>query len=166
VFRRTVTACALVALVVGALARPAAEEQPPANTWVRLHSDTRGGRRGCAVPYAPAAGAFFRWSFIDADREFRQEEPAISLSDYDMVAFDLDAKRSRGLLPERWAAKWSKKPPAFVPRTYLGYTGTWVYVRRQGLAPFGGLGRTPLAEAAQTDGTDTFCTCRLAASCG
>jgi hypothetical protein len=122
-FRRTVTACALVALTAVALARPAAEEQPPANTWVRLHSDTRGGRRGCAVRYAPAAGAFFRWGFLDADPEFRQEEPTISLAEYDMVAFDLDARRWRGHLPERWAAEWAKRPPpAFVPRTYHGLT--------------------------------------------
>jgi hypothetical protein len=76
VFRRTVTACVLVALAAVALARPAAEGQPGANTWVRLHSDTRGARRRCAVRDAPAAGTFFLWDGPESLRLLTEDEAA------------------------------------------------------------------------------------------
>src|SRR5262249_5380886 len=94
-------------------ALPASETEFPANTWIRLQSDNQGARRGCALRFAPAASTFFRWGFMEADPEFRQEEPAMIVPEYDMVAFDLDGRRWRNHLPPRWEAEWTRKlPPA------------------------------------------------------
>jgi hypothetical protein len=114
----------LVAGIARALSHAGpAEADLPVRKWVQLRDDASGARRGCAVRYAPEAGAFFLWGFMDADPEFRQEEPAMAVPEYDMVAFDLDARRWRDHLPARWEAQWSKKlPPTFVPRCYHGLT--------------------------------------------
>lgn len=114
----------LAAGVAGALAQTApANADLPANTWVQIRQDTSGARRGCAIRYAPEAGAFFLWGFMDADPEFRQEEPSLTLPEYDMVAFDLATRRWRNHLPQSYSAEWSKKlPPTFVPRCYHGLT--------------------------------------------
>ena len=110
-------------LAAGLSSTASAEADLPANTWVQLQKDAVGARRGCAIRYAPAAGTFFLWGFMDADPEFRQEEPAMAVPEYDMVAFDLDARRWRNHLPRRWEAEWGRKlPPTFVPRCYHGLT--------------------------------------------
>lgn len=95
----------------------------PTDTWIELRQDTGVARRGCAVRFAPEAGRFFLWGFADADPEFLQENPAIMLAEYDMVAFDMEQKRWQNHLPKAFEAEWSKKlPPTFVPRCYHGLT--------------------------------------------
>jgi hypothetical protein len=112
----------VIVLMLSQLAS-AAEIELPANTWVQLQQDTLGARRGCALRFAPEADAFFLWGFMDADPEFRQEEPAMPLAEYDMVAIDLNHRRWQGHLPRPWEAEWSKRlPPTYVPRTYHGPT--------------------------------------------
>lgn len=118
---RLATGLLLVAgLAAGLSPAATAESDLPATTWVQLQKDAVGARRGCAIRYAPDAGAFFLGGFLDADPEFRQEEPAMAVPEYALVAFDLDARRWRNHLPRRWEAEWSRKlPPSFVPRCYI-----------------------------------------------
>ena len=71
----------------------------PANRWVQLAQDPAGGRRGSAIRWAPEAGVFLLWGFIDHDPELLQEQPLMEAPEYDMVAFDPAEGRWRNHLP-------------------------------------------------------------------
>lgn len=101
----------------------AAEPELPANRWVQLRQDPVGGRRGSAVRYAPAPGTFLLWGFQNADYDLLQENPAMPVPEYDMVAFDLAAGQWRDHLPHDWETEWTKqRPRTWMPRTYSGIT--------------------------------------------
>jgi hypothetical protein len=100
-----------------------AEDKLPANRWIELRKDAVGARRGSALRYAPDAGAFLLWGFMNHDSDLLQEDPTMPVPEYDMVAFDPADGRWRNHLPPEWEAKWSEKLPlTWVPRTYSGIT--------------------------------------------
>ncbi len=95
----------------------------PPNRWVELAKDPAGARRGSAIRYAPAIDAFLLWGFMNDDPELLQEHPLIRVPEYDMVAFDPDARRWENQFPPAWERLWRKRLPlAYVPRTYAGIT--------------------------------------------
>lgn len=113
------TRCLLSMLTLAGLAGA----QLPPNEWVQVVQDSAGGRRGSAVRYAPDAGAFFLWGFIDNDPDFPQEHPLMEVPEYDMVAFEPAVGRWRNHLPQSQEEAWSAKLPlASVPRTYSAIT--------------------------------------------
>ena len=94
-----------------------------ANTWVLLRKDDLGGRRGGAVRYATYEKKFLLWGFMDADPEFLQENPSMSLPEHDIVYFDVGAKQWRDHASKTWVDQQAKKKPLyFVPRCYHGLT--------------------------------------------
>jgi hypothetical protein len=102
---------------------PAAEPELPANRWVQIQKDPIGARRGSALRYAPDAGRFFLWGFMNHDYELLQESVTMPVPEHDMVALDPADGKWRGHFPKAYEADWSKKPPAvFIPRTYSGIT--------------------------------------------
>lgn len=95
----------------------------PVNRWVELARDADGGRRGSAVRYAPGAGAFFLWGFMDHDPELPQEQPLMRAPEYDVVSFDAASGSWRNHLPKQQEQAWSRELPlAYIPRTYSGIT--------------------------------------------
>lgn len=96
-------------------------ESASSNTFVLLRKENVGGRRGGAARYAPAAGTFLLWGFMDADQEFAQENPSLPLPEHDVVSFDFQVNRWRDHVPEEWASL-GKKAQYFVPRCYHGLT--------------------------------------------
>jgi hypothetical protein len=111
-------------MVLGAAIRPvSSQDKLPPNRWVELRKDAVGARRGSALRYAPDAGAFFLWGFMNHDNDLLQENPTMPVPEYDMVSFDPVEGRLRNHLPPGWEAKWSEKLPlTWVPRTYSGIT--------------------------------------------
>ncbi len=114
----------LVALLACFLAVPVSAAAPAApNRWVELRKDPVGARPGSALRYAPGAGVFLLWGWMNADPELLQEQPLMETPEYDIVAFDLDAGVWRNHFPKAWEALWSKKLPlAYNPGTYAGKT--------------------------------------------
>ncbi|HEY2930988.1 MAG TPA: hypothetical protein VGK99_04515 [Acidobacteriota bacterium] len=118
---------ALVTLLVAAspFAHPefAAAKLSP-NAWTELHQSMTGGRRGCAVRYAPDdGGGFLLWGFMNSDPDLLQEQPLMEIPEYDMVRFDPDRSVWSNHLPPEWEQQWNRKLPlAYVPRTYSGIT--------------------------------------------
>ena len=93
------------------------------NQWVELRRDPAGARRGSAIRFAPAAGAFLSWGFMNADPNLLQEQPLMEIPEYDVVGFDPRERRWLNHFPKRWESQWSKKLPlAYIPRTYSGIT--------------------------------------------
>ena len=93
------------------------------NQWVELRKDPPGARRASAIRFAPAAGAFLSWGFMNADPNLLQEQPLMEIPEYDVVGFDPRERRWLNHLPKRWESQWSKKLPlAYIPRTYSGIT--------------------------------------------
>jgi hypothetical protein len=114
-------------LVPPSLASPSSPEGAtqtlPPNRWIELRKDPVGARRGSALRYAPDAGAFLLWGFLNHDYDLLQENPTMPVPEYDMVAFDPADGRWRNHLPREWEAKWAAQLPAtWVPRTYSGIT--------------------------------------------
>jgi hypothetical protein len=64
-----------------------------ANRWVEVRRDPAGARRGSALRYAPDAGAFVLWGFMNHDYELLQENPTMPVPEYDVVTFDPDSGR-------------------------------------------------------------------------
>src|SRR5262245_66650256 len=101
----------------------AADGELPGIRWLPLQKDMAGARRGSALRYAPAAGAFFLWGFMNSDYGLLQESPTAPVPEHDMVAFDPADGRWRSHLPRAWEAEWGRRlPPVFIPRTYAGIT--------------------------------------------
>ncbi|HEU0006941.1 MAG TPA: kelch repeat-containing protein [Terriglobia bacterium] len=115
--------CVWSAVLVGMLLTGTLYAQLSANTWTLLRQDPAGARRGSALRYAPKAGAFVLWGFMNDDPDLLQEQPLMHIPEYDVVAFDLVAKQWQSQFPAEWAAAWKKQLPlAYVPRTYSGIT--------------------------------------------
>lgn len=109
--------------VLGAILLTLGARQEPANTWVELRKDPAGARRGSSLRYAPDAGAFFLWGFMDHDPDMPQEHPLVEVPEYDMVSFAPAEGRWRNHFPKEREEEWARKlPPASVPRTYSGIT--------------------------------------------
>src|SRR5439155_23738750 len=101
----------------------AADGVLPGNHWLRLQQDMAGARRGSALRYAPAAGAFFLWGFMNSDYGLLQESPTAPVPEHDMVAFDPADGHWRSHLPRASEPEWGRRlPPVFIPRTYAGIT--------------------------------------------
>ncbi len=95
----------------------------PASRWVELCKDPLGARRGSAVRYVEATGAFHLWGFMDSNPDHLQEHPLMEVPEYDMVSFDPDQGHWENQFPPAWEAMWKKKLPlASVVRTYSGIT--------------------------------------------
>jgi hypothetical protein len=119
--------------------------QEPPNTWVELRKDPAGGRRGSSIRWAPEAGAFLLWGFMDHDPDLPQEHPVIEVPEYDMVSFDPAERQWRPHFPRSREADWKKKlPPATVPRTYSGITTGSERTVLRGLSGEGGVARPDL----------------------
>jgi hypothetical protein len=120
------TIAGLVALSLFVASVPsgsAADPQVPANRWVQVQKEPVGARRGSALRYAPDAGRFLLWGFMNHDYDFLQESVTMPVPEHDMVALDPTEGKWRGHFPKAQEADWSKKPPpVFVPRTYSGIT--------------------------------------------
>jgi len=115
--------CLWSTVLVGMLLTGTLYAQPPANTWTLLRQDSAGARRGSALRYAPKAGVFVLWGFMNDDPDLLQEQPLMRIPEYDVVAFDLAAKQWQSQFPTEWEAAWKKQLPlAYVPRTYSGIT--------------------------------------------
>jgi hypothetical protein len=100
-----------------------AEKELPANRWTEVAKDKVGARHGSALRYAPAAGRFFLWGFMNHDYELLQQSVTMPVPEHDVVAFDLADGKWRGHFPKNFEAEWSKQLPAvFIPRTYSGIT--------------------------------------------
>src|SRR5262245_29878537 len=67
--------CQWSAVVVGMLLTGTLYAQLPANAWTLLRQDPAGARRGSALRYAPKAGVFVLWGFMNDDPDLLQEEP-------------------------------------------------------------------------------------------
>ena len=80
--------------------------QLPANSWTLLRQDPAGARRGSALRYAPKAGVFVLWGFMNDDPDLLQEQPLMRIPEYDVVAFDLAGKQWQSQFPAEWAAAW------------------------------------------------------------
>ncbi len=120
---RTLLILALLGLFIESGIVAAAELNLPANRWVQVCQDPAGGRRGSALRYAPAAGAFFLWGYMNADYELLQERETMPVPEHDMVFFDPAQRQWRNHLPKAYEAEWSKQlPPVYIPRTYAGIT--------------------------------------------
>ncbi|MCX6896986.1 MAG: hypothetical protein NTZ16_16170, partial [Verrucomicrobia bacterium] len=60
---------------------------------------------------------------MNPDPDFPQEFPLMPIPEYDVVSFDLDARRWTNELPDAMAKEWSRRlPPGYVPRPYAGIT--------------------------------------------
>jgi hypothetical protein len=95
----------------------------PSNQWTELTKDMSGARRGSAIRYAPKAGAFFLWGFLNDDPEAPQENRLLKIAEYDMVYFDPSAGRWQNHLPLEKQAEWSKQlPMGYHPGIYMGIT--------------------------------------------
>jgi Galactose oxidase, central domain len=115
--------CQWSAVLVGMLLTGTLYAQVSANTWTLLRRDPAGARRGSALRYAPKAGVFVLWGFMNDDPDLLQEQPLMRIPEYDVVAFDLVAKQWQSQFPSEWASAWKKQLPlAYVPRTYSGIT--------------------------------------------
>ncbi len=115
--------CRWSAVLVGMLLTGTLYAQLPANTWTLLRQDPAGARRGSALRYAPKAGVFVLWGFMNDDPDLLQEQPLMRIPEYDVVAFDLAGKQWQSQFPFEWEAAWKKQLPlAYVPRTYSGIT--------------------------------------------
>jgi hypothetical protein len=91
--------------------------------WTELRKDIAGARPGSAVRYASQAKSFFLWGFMNADPNLLQENPLMTVPEYDVVAFDPEEGRWRNHLPAHMENDWSRRLPlAYVPRTYSGIT--------------------------------------------
>jgi len=113
----------LLAVLAAMLLAGASYAQLPANRWTLLRQDPAGARRGSALRYAPKAGVFVLWGFMNDDPDLLQEQPLMRIPEYDVVAFDLAGKQWQSQFPSEWAAAWKKQLPlAYVPRTYSGIT--------------------------------------------
>ncbi|MEX0704771.1 MAG: kelch repeat-containing protein [Planctomycetales bacterium] len=105
------------------LAASAGAAELPANQWVELDRHAEGGRRACAIRYAPGVDRFFLWGFLNADRDLLQENHVMEMPEHDMVAFDPQARKWENRYPAGWAEKWGGKPPrAIYARSYSGIT--------------------------------------------
>src|SRR6185503_12085969 len=86
---RQIRLMSLVVLALSAQSAPAADEEKlPPNRWVELRRDPAGARPGSATRYAPEAGAFFLWGFMNADPGLLEEHPLMEVPEYDVVSFD------------------------------------------------------------------------------
>jgi Galactose oxidase, central domain len=95
----------------------------PANRWTILQRDLAGARRGSALRYAPGAGVFVLWGFMNDDPDLLQEQPLMRIPEYDVVAFNPDEGKWRSQFPIEWVELWTRQMPlAYVPRTYSGIT--------------------------------------------
>src|SRR5215467_1310760 len=65
-----------------------ADKELPAHRWVQLQKDAVGARPGSAVRYAPDAGLFLLWGFMNADYDLLQESVTMPVPEHDMVALD------------------------------------------------------------------------------
>ena len=93
------------------------------NRWVELSRDGVGARPGSAIRYAPDAGRFFLWGYMNADANLPQEQPLMEVPEYDVVGFDLETRRWANDLPPAMERAWGRRLPlAYVPRTYAGIT--------------------------------------------
>src|SRR5262249_26291952 len=111
---------AILGTVLGPLS---AQDQLPTNRWIELCKDAVGARRGSALRFAPDAGEFLLWGFMNHDSDLLQENPTMPVPEYDTVAFDPAEGRWRNHLPPEQKAKWEAKLPlTWVPRTYSGIT--------------------------------------------
>jgi len=130
-----------IALVLVAGAATQAE-----NEWVEVRRDPTGARRGCAVRWAPDAGAFLLWGFMNDDPGLLQELPVMVAPEYDVVAFDPAVGAWKNHLPPAWEREWTRKLPlAYVPRTYSGITtGSERIVLRTPTGDRGGVARPDL----------------------
>ena len=82
-----------------------------------------GARRGSAIRYAPKAGSFFLWGFLNDDPDAQQENRLLKIPEYDMVFFDLSAGRWQNHLPLEKQAEWSRQlPMGYHPGIYSGIT--------------------------------------------
>ncbi len=119
IFLYTVIFCLLVTSACSGNWKP----QLPANRWVQIAKDPVGARRGRSIRYAPDAGAFFLWGFMNADPDLLQEQPLMVAPEYDVVYFDPSQSQWRSHLPRAWELLWNKRLPlAYTPRTYSGIT--------------------------------------------
>jgi galactose oxidase-like protein len=115
--------CLLFAFLVAMFFASTLHAQLPPNSWTLLRQDPAGARRGSALRYAPKAGVFVLWGFMNDDPDLLQEQPLMRIPEYDVVAFDLAAKQWQSQFPTEWAGAWKKRLPlAYVPRTYSGIT--------------------------------------------
>jgi hypothetical protein len=95
----------------------------PSNQWIEVKKDMSGARPGSALRFVPEANAFLLWGFMNDDPELLQEQPLMSVPEYDMVAFDPAVPGWKNRFPPSWAKQWSKQLPlAYIPRTYAGIT--------------------------------------------
>jgi hypothetical protein len=95
----------------------------PGNHWVELARDPVGARPGSAIRYAPDAGRFFLWGYMNADPNLPQEQPLMEAPEYDVVTFDLESRHWLNALPSGMDRAWSRRLPlAYIPRTYSGIT--------------------------------------------
>jgi hypothetical protein len=93
------------------------------NTWTKLATDTAGARPGSAMRYAPDAGVFLLWGFMNNDPDLLQELPLMQAPEYDMVSFDPAEGVWRNHVPRDAQSIWGKKLPlAYIPATYAGKT--------------------------------------------
>jgi hypothetical protein len=106
-----------------AAAQPGATGNLPPNQWTELSRDMSGARRGSAIRYAPGAGAFFLWGYMNDDPELPQENRLMKIPEYDMVYFSPAAGRWQNHFPFEKEAEWSKQlPMAYHPGIYMGIT--------------------------------------------
>jgi len=131
---------------LAALVLATATAQQPDNTWVEVRKDPSSARRGCAIRWAPDAGAFLLWGFMNADSELPQELPVMEAPEYDVVSFDPADGAWRNHLPRSREEDWSRKLPlAYIPRTYSGITtGSERTVLRAPTGDRGGVARPDL----------------------
>ena len=113
--------CTALSILLSVLAISAGGAQ--FNQWVEVTKDLAGARPGSALRYVPDSHAFFLWGYMNDDTDLLQEQPLMSIPEYDMMAFNPAAPSWKNQFPPAWAKPWSKRLPlAYIPRTYSGIT--------------------------------------------
>jgi hypothetical protein len=90
--------CLWSAVLVAMLLTGTLYAQLHANTWTLLRQDPAGARRGSALRYAPKAGVFVLWGFMN-DVGSAAEQPLMRIPEYDVVL---------STQPEQWQSQFCR----------------------------------------------------------
>ncbi len=108
-----------------AIAVACAGAELPANSWVQVAKDSEGARRFSSFRYVSEGDTFLLWGFMGhlTDDYGSPDRPWAGNREYDVVSFDLAARRWRNQFPREKEAEWSAHlPPVHECNSYQGIT--------------------------------------------